>query len=163
MRGDLMISHTFKYLVAFTLLAPLLSDVAAACSCDPQTGSHSSQIRRSFKESSAVFSARVLSLDTISTVEGARSVAVLKVLEVWKGSHLVGDSVEAWVLEVDDGASCAYSVQVGEELMIYATGVAPHALTHCSLTGPLSQMTRDRPLLEKLRKRGLNKYERVKQ
>ncbi len=147
-----MSAPSSSYASVLSVIAMLASTPADACTCI-QTGTHSSQVKRSFEESVAVFSARVASVSERRSVDGLEASADMKVLEVWKGPMRAGDTVAVGVAPSKGGLSCQYPVKSGEELMIYAFSGPPYQLVICSSSGPLSASKGDRPLLDELRDR----------
>jgi hypothetical protein len=148
-----MISRTSAFALICVVTSLFASDVATACSCISPKGTHSSHVKRTFENSSAVFSARVTRTLPFSHVGDSVPNAELLVLQVWKGPLTVGATIEVFAFE--DGASCNRGAVAGQELMIYVFGPPPYELTHCSLTGHLADSARDLPLLDKLSKRYL--------
>ncbi len=134
--------------LALLMYALFLPESAEAIVCVAK-GSESKQVRTEFEQSTVVFSGYVLDVAHDSDVP----TATLSVIQVWKGSIEVGQTVttsaEESVFFYGDGVV----PQKGTALLVYANEGQPFFLSSCSRTRILDSATGDIPLLNKLSKK----------
>jgi len=119
---------------------------AYACSCVLRGNEPlKQQVNRAKKDSSAVFSGKVL--EVIKKPENFQVVVKLRVENLWKGNL----SKEVTVLTGSDSALCGYQFEVGQSYLIYASGADVNNLQTniCTRTANLSAAKADIKILGK--------------
>lgn len=100
---------------------------AHACSCSRSSGDTVRDLREALEYSSAIYRARTLSV----TPDPFRGIAVIEVLEVFKGKVIMGEQFE---LPSGGGGNCTFGFQVESEYLIYAHPDGPRSVWFCSRT-----------------------------
>jgi hypothetical protein len=151
-----MTAHVSLPAATLLLLGALSSEAASACTC-ARVGSLTSQVKQAFQSESEVFSARVIRVDY--SEDGRRAWAELEVVEVWKGSLLVGAHITVSVMPRVGGMSCALSASVGQELITYTSSSL--GVSTCTTHWLFEEWgARERRLLDKLRSKQSRKSRR---
>jgi len=119
---------------------------AYACSCFPSGGEPlKQQVNRAKKDSSAVFSGRVL--EVVKKPENFQVIVKFQVQSSWKGNV----SKQITVTTGLDSAMCGYNFEVGESYLVYTSGANVKTLQTnlCTRTAKLSAAKADTKVLGK--------------
>lgn len=125
-------------LAAAVLSLLAVAPAAEACTCAPP-----GEPRAELEHADAVFSGRVVDVETGEQERGFRRLAVRFALDaVWKG---VPEGAEATVWTAEQSAACGYSFEPGEEYLVYAYESDSGELTTslCTRNAPLSRAAAD--------------------
>lgn len=130
--------HLPCWLVALAILLTLIPQPVHACSC-PGVGPPAEELAKS----TAVFAGKAINRRSpFSLVQRSDNplYVTFEVSQVWKGPN--------WqtllIRTVEDGASCGYNFQKGEEYLVYAHGdEGDLRVSLCSRTQPLDKATED--------------------
>jgi hypothetical protein len=109
-----------------------------------------------YRDANAVFLAQVVSVQLHSYPDGNQiESGALKVIEAWKGPHRVGDLVAfrsnvspggcgvsvinrpVWVETIDPATHATTTPPIKGNWVIYAYGVAPYEVGHCTRSRPV--------------------------
>ena len=130
--------------IAFTFAA---AETSLACSCFAPTGTPKTQVANAYKNSAAIFSGKVTSVEP--TGDGNYFTVTLTVNDSWKGTT----DTEIKITTARDSAMCGYYFEVGKEYIVYAHGTAADlGVGNCSRTSGLSDNS-DIKYLVKLKKK----------
>ncbi len=100
-------------IIAFTFAA---AETSLACSCRLSQDSLKKQVSNAYKESAAIFSGTVKSVETAAN--GNEVIVKFSVKDTWKGA--IGKEVT--VMTALDSSMCGYDFEVGKEYLVYAYG-----------------------------------------
>jgi hypothetical protein len=137
-------------IIASFLFVIFYAEKTYACSClapDPNQ-SLEQQVTEAYENSTAVFSAKVLSISE-NSAEYSKTIK-LKLTKSWKGKF--GKSIT--VTTAMDSAMCGYNFEIGKTYLIYANGKDVKNLSAglCSRTAQL-KANEDVKVLHKLKKK----------
>lgn len=99
--------------IAFTFAA---AETSLACSCRASLDSVKKQVSKAYKQSAAIFSGTVKSIETASN--GSEVIVKFSVKDTWKGA--IGKEVT--VTTALESSMCGYDFEVGREYLVYAYG-----------------------------------------
>lgn len=139
----------FLIITSFLFLT-FYAEKTYACSClapDPNK-SLQEQVGEAYKNSSAVFSAKVLSVS--ETSQGENKKVKLRLTKTWKGKL----SKSITITTAMDSAMCGYNFEAGKTYLIYAYGKNSKSLSTniCSRTSEIT-VTKDVAALDKFKKK----------
>ena len=118
-------------LIVFTFAA---AGTSLACSCIAPTGKVKTQVSNAYKDSAAIFSGKVISME--KTSDGNYWLVKLAVQTTWKGTS----TSEITIKTALDSAMCGYRFEDGKEYLVYAHGTAADLYVgNCSRTGSMSK------------------------
>ncbi len=118
-------------MIAFTFAA---AETSLACSCIAPTGKIKTQVTNAYKDSAAIFTGKVISME--KTSDGNYWIVKLTVQTTWKGT---GASVIT-IKTALDSAMCGYNFEDGKEYLVYAHGTAADLnVDNCSRTASMSE------------------------
>lgn len=133
--------------IAF-IAALLLSSPASAVSCGGRQS-----VEQAYLTAENIFSAHV---EEIYAAPGfgrdSFHFAKLRVLQVWKGDLVPGDTVSATAEDSIRFVSDGFVPTQGGDILLYVVGAEPFVVGTCSRSGPLAS-TRDLRALQRLYKR----------
>lgn len=139
-----------KFLIITSFLFVMFyAEKTYACSCIPADPEKTleQQVGEAYKNSSAVFSAKVLSISENSAKYS--KIVKLKLTKSWKGKL----SKSFTITTAMDSAMCGYNFEIGKTYLIYAYGKNAKNLSTnlCSRTAQIA-VTKDVAALDKLKK-----------
>ncbi|MBK6751452.1 MAG: hypothetical protein IPG67_16010 [Acidobacteria bacterium] len=118
-------------IIGFTFAA---AETSLACSCIAPTGKLKTQVSNAYKDSDAIFSGKVISME--KTSDGNYWLVKLAVNYTWKGTGMSEITIKTAL----DSAMCGYRFENGKEYLVYAHGTAADLYVgNCSRTGSVSE------------------------
>ena len=137
-----------------TLLMLFLAIPVAASSCFYPPGSTSDHVKREFGASENVFSATVVGIKS-KDIDGVETrVAVLRINRVWKGKFAAAEHIDAIADENFKFMGSGFEAPLNAEIIVFASAWRNMiSLSGCSLTGYVSGVEDQIPLLDSLSER----------
>lgn len=144
---------------AMIALAVLLAaaEPAVSCTCVVGAGLFEDHVADAFADATFVFLGQIESVesatDFVTGADGRTSsldvqVARIEVLKSWKGSKKAGDLVVTRTTTTC--CLCGLDVKADQQLLVYAYGAEPLALSYCSRTSDAGANSEDIPVIERI-------------